>query len=130
MGQHKLRVTILLAALLGLIWMTRDAAWWAPLRQALQGGTQQLQTQAAALAGPPAASSARKCLGAGGTGVVYTDGECPPGSRSLPASGGTVNVLPALAKAPASAASATPLLRQLAGPDDLQAKRLQQAVDP
>lgn len=135
-GQSKLRLGVLLAALLGLGWATRDAAWWTPIRQTLSGAQQELQSQVAVVAGPPAASSARKCLPAGGGAVVYTDGECPPGSRVLPASGGTVNVLPALdqgARPAASAASATPLLRQLAGPAggaDLQEKRLERAVNP
>ncbi len=136
MGQNKLRAGVLLLVLLGLAWVTRDAAWWLPLRQALSGAQQQLQSQAAAVTGPPAASSARKCLPAGGGAVVYTDGDCPPGSRVLAASGGTVNVLPPLgqgAQPAASAASATPLLRQLADPAgsaDLQEKRLERAINP
>jgi len=112
-------------------WLTRDAAWWAPLRQQLQQlGAQGERTLAlAAPAAPP-----RKCVSA--SGVLYTtDAACPAGSREQAASGGTVNVLPAVRQAapPASAASAQPLLRQLADPQGsaaLQAKRLEKAVGP
>ncbi len=39
------------------------------------------------------AGGARKCLVKGG--VLYTNGECPTGSREQPVSGGTLSVMPA-----------------------------------
>lgn len=110
-------------------WLTRDAAWWAPLRQSLQqvGAQGERALAAAAPAAPP-----RKCVSA--AGVLYTtDPACPPGSREQAASGGTLTVVAAPAKAPASAASAQPLLRQLADPEGsaaLQSKRMEKAVGP
>lgn len=110
------------AGLLGLLALLAALAYWQ--RDAL---TARLRAAGVALPAlpsqPPAvpgtgrgATQPRKCLGGDGS-VVYTDGRCPAGHREQPLTGGSLSVLPATraaAPAPASAASARPLLRQLA----------------
>lgn len=91
----------------------------------------------------------RKCRR--GTGIEYTNGPCPSGTREEPITAGSVSVLPAppaaksspavgsaaatagtAGAAPANATSQTPLLRQLAGADgsgpSLQEQRVDRAV--
>ncbi|HNU10855.1 MAG TPA: hypothetical protein PKJ45_05775 [Rubrivivax sp.] len=68
----------------------------------------------------------RKCRS--GARVLYTDAECPPGTRVEAVSGDRLSVLPApraaAAEAPASAsAGAQTPLRRLAGPDEGAAQR-------
>jgi hypothetical protein len=117
---------ILLLAALGL------GAWWAHdqpavldrLPPALRQALVLPSMPAAAPTAPAAASKAlRKCTGAGAP--VYTDGDCPAGTRAEAATGGTLSVLPAVRPAaPAEpAASAQSPLRKLAGPDDNAAQR-------
>ena len=95
------------------LWFGRDQpavqqAVPAPLREALRTAPPRAQPPAATVAQP------RKCRN--GAQVIYTDGPCPAGMQEQGLAGGTVTVLPVPpAAAPASAASAVPPLRRLAG---------------
>lgn len=122
MSLRSLSVILLLAGL-GL------GGWWAHDHPAVQPWLP------AALRGPglmlPAATAPvaagnqalRKCRGAGAP--IYTDGDCPAGTRAEAVDGGTLTVLPAPrpAAAAAPAASAQAPLRRLAGPDDSASQR-------
>ncbi|MBB5204884.1 hypothetical protein HNQ51_002203 [Inhella inkyongensis] len=106
-------------ALLALpLWLWQDLllaqwdGWWTRTQSKVQAEGV-LQSSA-----PP-----RKCQLADGR-LLYTTEPCPAGSRERGLQGGTVNVVAAPAAAgPASAASATPLLRRLAGPQETDALR-------
>lgn len=79
-----------------------------------------------------AAPAPRKCVSAQGQ-LLYTTDACPAGTREQALAGGTVTVLAAPPAAPASAASATPLLRRLDDPAEterMRERRMQQAVGP
>lgn len=73
---------------------------------------------------------ARKCVS--GSAVEYTTGPCPPGSREVAMSGGTVTVVPGPAAAlPASAPASLPTVRDLLVPPskvDMQQQRVDQAT--
>jgi len=122
---------ILLLAALGL------GAWWAHDHPAVRDRLPPVLRQVLAAPPLPAAAPAagskalRKCTGGGVP--VYTDGDCPAGTRAEVVQGGTLSVLPAVRPAaPAEpAASAQSPLRKLAGPDDSAAQRervLEQAL--
>lgn len=114
---------ILLLAALGL------GAWWAhdqpAVLERLPPALRQALTAPSLPAAAPAAAAKalRKCTGAGAP--VYTDGDCPAGTRAEAVTGGTLSVLPAVRPAAAAepAASAQSPLRKLAGPDDSAAQR-------
>ena len=83
--------------------------------------------------GPAPAASTHKCMQGGK--VLYSNQPCPSAMREQALTAGTVSVLPAPKESkPAAAttgASATPLLRQLAGPDEAAAikeRRIEQAI--
>ncbi|MFZ4550999.1 MAG: hypothetical protein ACOYNB_04175 [Aquabacterium sp.] len=78
---------------------------------------------------PKAPAGVRKCKQ--GDSVVYTDGECPKGSREQAVSGGSVTVVPGQAT-PAATASGNklPHARDLLAPkDDGSASLRDQAMD-
>lgn len=114
---------ILLLAALGL------GAWWAHDHPAVLERLPPALRQALAVPPLPAIAPAaatkalRKCTGAGAP--IYTDGDCPAGTRAEGVTGGTVSVLPAVRPAATAepAASAQSPLRKLAGPDDSAAQR-------
>lgn len=110
---------ILLLAALGL------GLWWArgePRLAQVLNQTLGLPAEAASPAPQPApATTLRKCRGAGS--VVYTDADCPAGTRAERVEGGSLTVLPAPPSARPAAASAVPPLRRLAGPDESAAQR-------
>jgi len=111
------------------------AAWW------ILDGAAQRRVMPAALQTPlPAAPGKARSAGSAegvrkcrkGSELIYTNGECPPGSRAEDLSGGTLSVLPAAPPTtPAPAASARTPLRSLADPEGaatLQEQRIEQAT--
>ena len=83
--------------------------------------------------GPAPVASAHKCVQNGK--VLYSNQPCPSAMREQALTAGTMSVLPAPKETkPAAAtpgASAAPLLRQLAGPDEAAAikeRRIEQAI--
>ena len=83
--------------------------------------------------GPAPAASAHKCMQDGK--VLYSNRPCPSTMSQQALTAGTVSVLPAPKETKPSAAStsasATPLLRRLAGPDDaaeIKERRIEQAI--
>lgn len=119
--------------LLGLAIVAALGAGWAWRGDWMPPAWRAAITQAPALS--PVGSSApaaRKCVSAQGQ-LLYTTDACPAGSREQALGGGTVTVLAAPPAAPASAASAMPLLRRLDDPAEterMRERRLQQAVGP
>ncbi len=84
----------------------------------------------AAVATPKAAAAPlRKCRR--GAELLYTNGECPRGSREEPVDGGSLSVLPAAPAAapPPAAASAQTPLRRLAGDGGLPPDAHERAVE-
>jgi len=128
---------VILAALAGAGWFYRDTPEvrrWIP--PALYTLTQAPPSKSGAAPGPAAAAAAagvHKCRQGGK--LVYTNGDCPPGSVEQPVSGGSVTVVPAQQAAEsekkADAAAAPPDVRDLLGkaPErNLQKERLEKAV--
>ncbi len=111
---------ILLAATLGVaLWWAQGPPPWAA-RLSSELGLPAVAVPAAAE--PAKAAAVRRCMGA--TGIVYTDGECPPGTRAERLERGSLTVLPAPPQpAGPAAASAVAPLRRLAGPDESAAQR-------
>jgi hypothetical protein len=109
------RIGVAVAAwlVLGWLWLPQ-ATWQVPLQRAW-----------AAL--QPGGASAHRCVPtdpkAPASAALYSTEACPPGTRAVALKGGTVNVVPATPVAPASAASATPVLRQLVDPAEAAALR-------
>lgn len=106
-------IVVALAVLAAALWFGRDRP---AVQQALPAPLREALSPAPTRARPPAAATTqpRKCRN--GDQVIYTDGPCPAGTREQALAGGTVTVLPGpAAAAPASAASAVPPLRRLAG---------------
>ena len=102
-------------------------AWWSRGQPALREWL-----PAAAVAMPkPGAAPPRKCRR--GAELLYTNGECPRGSREEALDGGSVSVLPAapaVVPAPAAASAQTPL-RRLAGdgvPSDAPERLVEKAL--
>ena len=146
---------MLLALLAGAAWWWRDAL---PLRQAqadlgalyrrLAGGV--ATPTAGSATGPAAGASSspgalsagagkapagtRKCVD--GPHVLYTNGDCPPGSREQRLDGGTLSVLPAApvaeragAAEPAASASTVRDLALKPGEPTLKEKAMDKAMD-
>ena len=122
---------VLVAAAAGAAWLWRDdpavrdatakvqassAGRWVAAQAAALTSRQSGQAAATAPSGTPADGRLHKC--AGESGVTYTNGACPPGTRRL-AVDGAVTVLPAVrppkAESPASGPVRGPLA-EIAGP--------------
>lgn len=117
---------LLLALGLGAWWAREmpDVQRWLPM---LQPG---LLTGSLSPATPGSVSisdkALRKCRGGGR--VLYTDGECPQGTRAEQLADDRLSVLPALRPGAAEPAASAPPgaqtpLRRLAGPDESAAQR-------
>ena len=122
MSKRVLLAVLVLGVLAAALWAFRQAPWLEPLARHLPG---------TGLGDHPM----RKCVQGGQ--VLYTSDACPQGAREVPLTQGSVSVLPAPAKvhspAPAAAASATPLLRRLAGPGvggDVTERIIDKATQP
>lgn len=116
---------LLLAMLvaLGAAWKLHGDALPPPLREALRGLSQGETPLVAAQ--PP-----RKCVAADGS-LLYSTEACPAGTREQAIQGGTLTVLAAPPAAPASKASAQPLLQRLDDPAEterMRERRLQKAL--
>lgn len=75
-----------------------------------------------------AAPRMRKCLR--GTEVLYTDGDCPPGSREKAVERGSLNVLPAVRPKPPASAGIPTIRDDLLGREsgDLKAQQIERAL--
>jgi hypothetical protein len=122
---------VLFVLLAGLGWVFRDspavrewvqpvmssgAARWVGEQAATVGGTVNTARGAQGASGARSAGGLRKCVGS--AGIIYTNGECPPGTRRQDVDG-AVTVLPAQRADPSTAAaSAAPRspLEEMAGP--------------
>lgn len=139
-----------MAVLAGSVWLIRDSG---PVRQALQFVRQTaaslqvpaLRPTGAATDPKPAghnpATAARstgglrKCFGSGT--VLYTDGDCPVGSKPQPVTGGTLTVMPAqpvpaTAPSPDAPASRASTIRDLVmkpGEKTIQEMAIDRAMD-
>ncbi|MFT3817916.1 MAG: hypothetical protein QM750_09860 [Rubrivivax sp.] len=110
-------------------------AWWPRVQPALRGWLPAAVTAAPMPSAIPKTSAAplRKCRR--GAELLYTNGDCPRGSREEAVDGGSLSVLPAApapAPAPASAAGAQSPLRRLAGdgavPPEAQERLVEKAL--
>jgi hypothetical protein len=118
-------VTVL-ALLAAAAWNQRDGVPWrgviAPLQRALTD--QPVEHPSAAVGG------VRRC--ALDTGIVYTDGDCPKGSRQQPLASGSLTVVPAqAAPRPADPAASAATVRDLAlkpGEPTLREKHMTQQL--
>lgn len=109
-------ILLLGAGLAALLWWQRGQP---PLRQWLP---------AAAVTAPQSgAAPLRKCRR--GAELLYTNGECPRGSREEALDGGSLSVLPAAPAPPAAAASAQTPLRRLAGDGPVAPDAQERAVE-
>lgn len=120
----RLRLVALIAAALGVLLWTQPQLW-TQLRAWFV--KQDLPNPVA-----PAATQANKCL-AGHGGVLYVTGDCPPGTKAVALTGGTVNTVAATPVPPPAASGASSPLRRLNNPEEaaaLRDKRMQKVVDP
>lgn len=146
---------VLLALLAGAAWWWRD---WPPLRQARADLGAFYDRMAGGIHAPAAGSASRPVAGTGGRSgapaaaagkapagtrkcvdgpyVLYTNGDCPPGSREQRLDGGTLTVLPAAPRGDgagaAEPAASSSTLRDLAlkpGEPTLKEKAMDKAMD-
>jgi hypothetical protein len=85
-------------------WTAGDAP--APAPFAFDNGSARVtnpELESTSVSAPRAHNGVHKC--ARGTQVVYTDGKCPPGSKELDLTQGTVTVMPGSGQRPPTAAN-------------------------
>ncbi len=127
-GTHRGLLVLVALVAMAAAWKLQGDGLPPPLREAWRGLTQSTDPLIAA----PASQPPRKCLAADGS-LLYSSEACPAGMREQAIRGGTVTVLQAPPRPPASSASAQPLLHQLvdqAEIDRLRERRLDQALKP